>query len=712
MSLSVNELNYLIWRYLQEGGLEVSAYALQDETQVDQFEERYSQRVPLGCLVDLVQKGILYSKVNEMIKESKTKGSGSGADGAERKLVSQDIINMDFNLFSALDDEEHNQLTGELIKERKINPIEEVESKDKKEQIEQAEKVKDKDGDTKMDGDDDSLQVTKDNNASEQSKKEGETIQDKTSSTSTEISTILPTTTPKDTNNNSEEEEDNFTVVLKEIYTFPPSLANAWNPSHPDVLSWGQRDSYSGICALVTNTETQQLDTELKLLPHPVTSKDTIAVSWCPKGHSLVTASENGELRMWDANGTIRFIMALHHAPVLTIKWSEDSSHLLTLDITNKAITWDSNTGQPIQHIDYSNSKSSLPLSLSNNNSNSSSTIENSNNGNSALSGTVNNCNGTDATWLSTTKFIIPGPSNTLVVHSLGSTTAQAPLGILTGHTDCITTISYNSSLKLLVSASDDQTIRIWRGDSSNPLQILIGHTQPITYLSWCQLKHSGKWCLLSCSLDGTLRLWDFVSGECVFVVVVNDGVPLLNACLDGCGGERLAVGDLEGNVSIWLIHEKVKKQDKSKKSGFSDGVGEKSKQKVILHESGDVGSTKIQKENSIQSSSNGNSEPKTSQQQQQQQNSASDMTIEQGTVTLKQIGSYQPDFNTTANNNDTTKTQEGSSSSESSTFKTKESNLASASSAANFISSIEWNKDGGRIAVSYSGLKSSVIEV
>ncbi len=68
-----------------------------------------------------------------------------------------------------------------------------------------------------------------------------------------------------------------------------------------------------------------------------------------------MTASENGELRLWDANGSIRFIMALHHAPVLTIKWSPSSIYILTLDITNKAIIWNSNTGQSVQLIDCNN---------------------------------------------------------------------------------------------------------------------------------------------------------------------------------------------------------------------------------------------------------------------------------------------------------------------------------------------------------------------
>lgn len=67
MSLTSEELNYLIWRYLQETGLEIPAFALQDATLVHELEDRYGSRVPKGCLVNLVQRGILYTEDSELV---------------------------------------------------------------------------------------------------------------------------------------------------------------------------------------------------------------------------------------------------------------------------------------------------------------------------------------------------------------------------------------------------------------------------------------------------------------------------------------------------------------------------------------------------------------------------------------------------------------------------------------------------------------------
>ncbi|KAL7667001.1 LisH domain-containing protein [[Candida] zeylanoides] len=65
MSLSSTELNYLVWRYLQESGSGLTAYAFEKDADCLAFERDQSpeilKRIPPGCLVDLVQKGILYS---------------------------------------------------------------------------------------------------------------------------------------------------------------------------------------------------------------------------------------------------------------------------------------------------------------------------------------------------------------------------------------------------------------------------------------------------------------------------------------------------------------------------------------------------------------------------------------------------------------------------------------------------------------------------
>ncbi|KAG7880734.1 hypothetical protein KL905_002707 [Ogataea polymorpha] len=439
MSLTATELNYLIWRYLQEGGLEVSAYALQDETKINEYDDRYGDRIPLGCLVDLVQKGILYYKVNDMIQK-----------GGE--IASEDIINMNFNLLNSISQ------SSDGVEERRIEPTSAIA-----------------------------------NNTSQP--------------------------VPLIAKNGRMEDDNDFTVVLKNSFVFPASLASSWHPQQPNMLAWGQRDSTSIICSLTWDDSSKALIPQSQPLPHPPSCKETVSISWSPKGNTLMTASENGELRLWDSNGSIRFIMALHRSPVLTIRWSPNSAYLLTLDITNKAVVWDSQTGQSIQHI--------ADLSTDN----------------------TDKCLGTDACWIDDTKFVLPGLDYSLYVYQLGD---SQPIGVLAGHTDTVSLIMYNSELRLLCSASDDQTVRIWKGNSINSLQVLTGHSQPLTYVSWCKLE-DGNWCVVTCSLDGSLKIWDFFRNKVLDSRIVDNGSPILVASLSP-DSTKLATGDSDGNIMFWAI--------------------------------------------------------------------------------------------------------------------------------------------------------------
>ncbi|QPG74484.1 hypothetical protein FOA43_001814 [Brettanomyces nanus] len=456
MSLTSTELNYLIWRYLQEGGLDVSAYALQDETKIEQYEDRYGDKVPLGCLVDLVQKGILYTKVNELVSDDK------------KQIVAEDVVNMDFHLFGA----EEN--TGERVLNKK---------------------------------------------AKEMTSTETTTKETTTKETTTEETTTEETTAKETTAKETAEETEN-SVIFNEVYSLPESLANSWNPVETQIVAWGQRDQYAQICKVGASRD----ECSLKLLPHPITSKDIIALAWSPKGDSLITASENGELRMWDSNGSIRFIMALHHAPVLTLYWSPDGNHVLSLDVTNQTIIWDTVTGQPVQNVGTATTDAKT-------------------------------CFGTDACWIDDYKFVVPGSEYSLQVYPMGDLNQQ-PIGVLSGHLNSISFVSYNPHLKLLCSASDDRTIRIWKGNSTNSLQILLGHSQPITYLNWLPIK-SQKWYLVSCSLDSSLRIWDFIRGQVVDLNIVNEGVPILTASMSH-DFTKLATADSQGRVIVWKLSDRV----------------------------------------------------------------------------------------------------------------------------------------------------------
>lgn len=65
MSLTSVELNYLVWRYLQESGFDLAAFALEKYLQCLSYEHNGNLpiilRIEPGCLVNLVQKGILFT---------------------------------------------------------------------------------------------------------------------------------------------------------------------------------------------------------------------------------------------------------------------------------------------------------------------------------------------------------------------------------------------------------------------------------------------------------------------------------------------------------------------------------------------------------------------------------------------------------------------------------------------------------------------------
>lgn len=68
MSLTSLELNYLIWRYLQESGYELAAYALQKHSHCLEYEHDKNRAIAAiepGTLVNLVQKGILHTFVED-----------------------------------------------------------------------------------------------------------------------------------------------------------------------------------------------------------------------------------------------------------------------------------------------------------------------------------------------------------------------------------------------------------------------------------------------------------------------------------------------------------------------------------------------------------------------------------------------------------------------------------------------------------------------
>lgn len=78
----------------------------------------------------------------------------------------------------------------------------------------------------------------------------------------------------------------------------------------------------------------------------------------------------------------------------------------------------------------------------------------------------------------------------------------------LKGHVDYIRTVYFHNELPWILSASDDQTMRIWNYQNRCCINIITGHSH---YVMCAQFhKDKDKKFIISGSLDGTVRIWNY----------------------------------------------------------------------------------------------------------------------------------------------------------------------------------------------------------
>lgn len=82
----------------------------------------------------------------------------------------------------------------------------------------------------------------------------------------------------------------------------------------------------------------------------------------------------------------------------------------------------------------------------------------------------------------------------------------------LSGHRAPVTRVIFHPVYSVMVSASEDATIKVWDYETGDYERTLKGHTDSVQDIAF---DHTGKW-LVSCSADMTIKQWDFQGYECV----------------------------------------------------------------------------------------------------------------------------------------------------------------------------------------------------
>ena len=120
----------------------------------------------------------------------------------------------------------------------------------------------------------------------------------------------------------------------------------------------------------------------------------------------------------------------------------------------------------------------------------------------------------------------------------------------LAGHRDAITAVLFHPVYSLLLTASEDATIKVWDCESGRFERTLQGHQDGVTGLA---LNERGA-LMASCSVDLSIKLWDMESGgyECVKTLQGHDHT--VSSVAFAPGGDLLVSASRDKSIKVWEV--------------------------------------------------------------------------------------------------------------------------------------------------------------
>ncbi|XP_030782151.1 F-box-like/WD repeat-containing protein TBL1Y isoform X5 [Rhinopithecus roxellana] len=303
MSITSDEVNFLVYRYLQESGFSHSAFTFGIESHISQSNIN-GTLVPPAALISILQKGLQYVEAEISINEDGTVFDGRPTESLSLiDAVIPDVVQMQQQAFGEkLTQQQASAAAMEASAMAKVAPITPA------------------------------------------------TVSQQNPPKNQEATVNGEQNGARAINNHSKDGDveipPNKATVLRghesEVFIC------AWNPVS-DLLASGSGDSTARIWNLNENSNGGSTQLVLRHCiregDHDVTSnKDVTSLDWNSDGTLLATGSYDGFARIWTENGNLTSTLGQHKGPIFALKWNKKGNYILSAGVDKNevnAIKWD-----------------------------------------------------------------------------------------------------------------------------------------------------------------------------------------------------------------------------------------------------------------------------------------------------------------------------------------------------------------------------------
>ncbi|KAE9607800.1 putative transcription factor WD40-like family [Lupinus albus] len=511
-SITSVEINFLIYRYLQESGFTHSAFAFGYEAGINKSPID-GNSVPPGALVSFIQKGLLYFEM-----EANLGHSDANLEEDFSFLKPMDLITKDVNQLR--------EMVYERRKKRQKDKNKGLEKEHGRErgrvrEKERREREKDMGKDRKiLDNDKEQDQMHGDRTGRGMVTVKEEMV------VPLEKSGALGGPEPMDITTASQPCEIlSSDVSVLQGHT-SEVCACAWSPTG-SLLASASGDSTARIWTIAEGRckTSSQKPLNTVVLKHVMArtndkNKDVTTLDWNGDGTLLATGSYDGQARIWTTNGELKSALNKHKGPIFSLKWNKKGDYLLTGSFDKTAIVWDVKKEEWKQQFGF-HSGATL-----------------------------------DVDWRNNVSFATSSSDHMVYVCKIGD---NRPIKAFAGHQGEVNCVKWDPTGSLLASCSDDRTAKIWNMKYDKYLYDLREHSKEIYIIRWSPTgpgtSNPNKKCVLaSASFDSTVKIWDAELGKSI--CSLNGHREPVYSVAFSPNGEYIASGSLDKSVKIWSLKD------------------------------------------------------------------------------------------------------------------------------------------------------------